>query len=282
MKHLLTLGALLGVACANAQLIVGNDQAGSATIWEVNVTTGAATALYTASTTAAKPWGMAADNLNSILYWNNSGNLFSASFASLLAGTAAPTSVAMTYNAATVNFVGLGFNQTTGKLYGTRNVATEGVYEIDPTTGVATLLTTYNTSFDHGGLEYDNATGKLYGLSDSAPSPSVRGLYEIDPATGTNTFKAGYPAGETDIDGLAVWNGTAYYVSDGPNTAQASFYVYNIATGTMTGTLASPFTGSGTFSAATYAPGLAAIPEPFTLAVLGAGLGGLLIRRRKK
>jgi hypothetical protein len=265
-------------AGAYAQLIVGNDQSGSASIYEVNVNTGVATALYTTSTNASKPWGMAADNGNSILYWNNGGTLYSASFASLLAGTANPSTVTMTYNSGSVNFVGLGFDASTGKLLGTRNIATEAVYEIDVNTGVATLLTTYNTAYDFGGLEFDNATGTLYGLSDSAPTGQVRGLYEIDKMTGATVFKAGYPAGETDIDGLAVWNGTAYYVSDGPNTTQANFYVYDIASGTQTGTIPSPFTGSGTFSAATYAPGL--VPEPATLVTLGAGLAALLRRRK--
>jgi hypothetical protein len=61
-------------------------------------------------------------------------------------------------------------------------------------------------------------------------------------------------------------SGLAYYVTDGPNTAQANFYVFNIATGLQIGTLPSPFTGSGTFSAATYI----GVPEPstFALAVL--------------
>ena len=84
--------------------------------------------------------------------------------------------------------------------------------------------------------------------------------------------------GETDIDGLAVHNGLAYYVTDGPNGTQPNFYIYNIATGQQVGTLASPFTGSGTFSAATFA----AVPEPSTVALLAAaGVGGWVLKRRR-
>lgn len=276
---LVAIAAMGLTGSASAQLIVGNDQSGTATIWNVDPTTGAATALYSASNNNAKPWGMAADNVNSVLYWNNGGNLFSATYASLLSGTPTINTVAMTFNSATVNFVGLGYNPNTGKLLGVRNIATESVYEIDPTTGVASILFAHPTAFDFGGLEYDATNGKLYGLNDAVGGGSGRGLYELVDGT-TQTLVAGYPAGETDIDGLAVHNGTAYYVTDGPNTTQASFYVYDIATGLQTGTIASPFTGSGTFSAATYAAGLA-VPEPGTMIAVAAGLGFLARRRRK-
>jgi hypothetical protein len=256
MKGLLIICALLCACLANAQLVVGNDQSGTATIWLIDVNTGVATPLFASSTADAKPWGMAADEANRILYWNAGSVLKSATYDSLLSGSPTINSISMTYNGSGVNFVGMGFNPATGKLLGTRNISTEAVYEIDPATGIATLIWAYSTSFDFGGLEYDAATGKLYGLSDTAPTGSVRGLYEINTATMTTTFIAPYPAGETDIDALAVADGKAYYVTDGPNTTQVNFYIFEIASGTQVGTLPSPFTGSGTFAAATWAPGL--------------------------
>ncbi len=255
-------------AIADAQLIVGNDQSGTATIWNVDPTDGSATALYSSSTSEAKPWGMAYDPSTNTLYWNNGSTLYSSPFGPTLTPTNLGT---MMFGTSSVNFVGLGFHA--GKLYGTRNISTEAVYAIDPGTLVATQEYVYNSSFDFGGLDFDATTGLLYGLSDTAPSGSVRGLYELDYTADTTTFRAPYPAGETDIDGLAANAGLAYYVSDGPNTTQANFYVFDIASGTQVGTIASPFTGSGTFSAAAW------VPEPSTLALLTlAGLAGL--RRR--
>jgi hypothetical protein len=276
MKNMLRSSLVAAVAVillagrAPAQLIVGNDQSGTASIYYIDVVTGAATAIYTSATNEAKPWGMAYDWATNTLYWNNGGNLFSSPFSMSLT----PTLVApLTFNGAATNFVGLSFYN--GLLYGTRNIATEAVYTIDPATGIASIVYVYPSTFDFGGLEHDPVTGILYGLSDTGPA----GLYEINVGAMTTTFRAGYPVGETDIDGLAVFNGRAYYVTDGPNTTQANFYVYDIATGLQVGTLPSPFTGSGTFSAATFVPE----PSSVTLAVLGmAVLAGAGWRRARR
>lgn len=262
------MGALAVVASASqAQLIVANDQSGVGTIWHIDIGTGIATSLYSSSTSESKAWGMAYDAGSNTLYWNNGGNLYASAFS---LGGLAPTLVAsLTYNGANTNFVGLGWRN--GNLVGTRNITTEGVYTINPVTGVATLNWAYSTSYDFGGVDVDAVDGKLYGLSDSGGA----GLYAIDDVGQTINFVAPYPGGETDIDGLAVHNGIAYYVTDGPNSSQANFYMYDIATGTQIGTLPSPFIGSGTFSAAAYV-----VPAPSALGLLGlAGVAGLRRRR---
>lgn len=242
------LGALASVAfvcTAQAQLVVGNDQSGTATIYEIDVESGAATPIYSGATTTAKPWGMAYDPATNTLYWNNASNLFSSPYGNPLTPSAA---IPLTFDGASVNYVAMGFHN--GRLLGTRNIATEAVYEIDPVTGVGTQIYVYPMTFDFGGVDVDAASGRLYGLSDSPTGAA--GLYEIDNTGMSTTFIAAYPAGETDIDGLAVHNGRAYFVTDGPSTTQASFYVYDVATASQIGTLPSPFTGSGTFSAAAY------------------------------
>lgn len=271
-RGLVAAMAAAGVGfAADAQLIVGNDQSGTATIWHIDIGTGNATALYSASTSDAKPWGMAYDAATNTLYWNNGVTLFSSPFSM---GGLTPTNLGpITFNGANQSMVSLAFRD--GNLYGTKNIATEAVYEIDPATRVATQSYVYSSTFDFGGLDVDATDGEMYGLTD-APSTG-RGLYQFDIPGQTETFRAPYFNGETDLDGLAVHDGIAYYISDGPNTTQANFYVVDIATGTQIGTLPSPFTGSGTFSAGAF---IAPIPAPGALALLG--LAGLASSRRRR
>ncbi len=241
----ITAAVVLSTAAAHAQLVVGSDQTAPATIWHIDVATSAATALYTGGTDA-QCWGMAYDPATNNLFWNNGSTLYSSPFSM---GGLLPTLLGtMTYNGNTVNFVGLGFRN--GKLLGTRNISVEAVYEIDPISLVATQLYVYPSTYDFGGVDVDAATTLLYGLND-ATGGGGRGLYEVDVGAATVTLRAPYPPGETDLDGLAVHNGTAYYVSDQPGT----FYLYDVASGTQTGTLTSPFTASAVFSAAAYVPG---------------------------
>ena len=255
---LLTTVLILCAASAQAQLIVGNDQSGTATIWHVDVTTAVATPIYSASTSMAKPWGMAYDASSNTLYWNNGSTLFSSPFS--LSGLTPVNLGTMMFNSATINFVGLGFRD--GRILGSRNISTEAIYEINPATLQATQVYVYPSTYDFGGLDVDATTGILYGLSDT-PS-TARGLYEINTVAQSVTMRAPYPAGETDIDGLAVNNGLAYYVTDGPNTTQPNFYVFDIASGMQVGTLPSPLTGSGTFCEGAWVGGGVTQTKPTT------------------
>jgi hypothetical protein len=247
---LLRLILLSAVVClmapgAQAQLVVGSDITG-ATIYHIDINTSMATPLYTGGA-EAETWGMAYDHDTNTLYWNNGTTLYRSPFSM---GGLTPTMVGtITYQGASASFVALAYRN--GRLLGTRNIATEAVYEIDPVSAVATLIYQYPSTFDFGGIGVDATTTLLFGVNDATGAPSGRGLYEIDTNAQTTTFRAPYPGGETDIDGLAAYDGLAYYVIDQPGL----FYIYDIATGNQVGTLPSPFTGSAIFSAAAFVPG---------------------------
>jgi hypothetical protein len=239
---LIAFAVVFLMSAAQAQLVVGSDYSPS-TIFYIDLGTGMATPLYSGGP-EGETWGMAYDPATNNLYWCDGSTLYMSPFS--MSGLTPTLLGTITYNGATVSFVGLGFRD--GKLLGTRNVTTEAVYEIDPATQVATLLWAYPSGdYDFGGLDVDATTNLLYGLSDDS-SPVGRGLYEIDVVAQAITFRAPYPDGETDIDGLATYNGLAYYVVDQPGL----FYIYDIASGTQVGTITSPFTGSAVFSAAAY------------------------------
>lgn len=239
---LIAVAVGLVASAAQGQLVVGSDYSPS-TIYHIDVGTGMATLLYTGGV-EGETWGMAYDPFTNMLYWNEGSTLYMSPFS--MSGLTPTLLGTMTYLGSTVNFVGLGFRN--GKLLGTRNITTEAVYEIDPVTLQATLLYAYpSADFDFGGIDVDVTTNLLFGLNDDS-TPVGLGLYEIDTGAQTTTFRAPYPTGETDIDGLAAYNGLAYYVTDQPGL----FYVYDIATGTQVGTLTSPFTGNAIFSAAAF------------------------------
>lgn len=249
---------------AHAQLIVSNDGAANSTIWHIDLQTNTATSVL--SGTQARAWGMAYDPGSNTLYWNDGGTLYSSAFS---LGGLTPSSVGLTFNGGATNFVGLAWWQ--GRLVGTRNIGTEGVYDINPITGETTLISAYNSGFDFGGLDSDGT--RLYGLSDSSPAGGPgAGLYDIDANTGMTDFIVGYPAGDTDIDGLAIGGGRAYFVND---TGSQQIFVYNLTTNSFEASLNNPIVGSGIFSAGAYI-----VPTPGAAALLA--LGGAAVARRRR
>ncbi len=144
------------------------------------------------------------------------------------------------------SFVSLAFFN--GHLYGTRNVANEAVYVIDPATLVATVEIDYeDADFDFGGLSIDPSTGEFYGTNDDS-TPNGRGLYRIN-QDGTCTLIAGYPDAQEDIDGLTISdNGLAYLVTDEPG----STYVYDLSAGSFLPPFDNPWTSSEIFSGAAW------------------------------
>jgi len=178
---------------------------------------------------------------------------------------------------------GLAWDSTRGRLYGT---TTSALYEINPTTAVATLARSF-VAGDFGGLDYDPVTDRLYAANDSTATAgglSGRGIYTVLPpyATGAVTRIAPYPERatgieETDVDGLAVGDGRVFLCAD----ESSWMYTWNLSTqGYETRVSQTAFGVDRGFSGATWAPGLlrfdvydvrAAITAPATCSLSQGG-----------
>ncbi|MCB0207434.1 MAG: hypothetical protein KDH89_21645, partial [Anaerolineae bacterium] len=142
--------------------------------------------------------------------------------------------------------VGLAFYN--GQLYGVKNIANEAIWAIDTNTLVATVFIDYaDADFDLGGFAADPNTGEFYATNDDT-TPNGSGLFRINP-DGSGTLIAPYPAGQTDIDGLAVSDdGYAYLVIDEPGF----IYVYDLVGNAYTTPLDNPWTSAEVFSGGAY------------------------------
>lgn len=251
------------VGMANAQLVAGNDQTG-ATIYYVDLVSGVKTPLYTGTNAAS--WGMAYDRSTNTLYWNNGGTLLKAPFS--LAGLVPQVVGSMTFNGSSMNVTGMAFDAVNNKLLGYRSITAPGFYEISTSNAVCTQVALTPASTDFGGFEFDPDSGTFFGLNDGT-GLSGRGLYLIKGMYGgavSYELETAYPAGDTDIDGLAIGGGLAYYVND---SGEEPLYRYDLAAHAYLASMPSPFVGTtGTFSGATF------IPEPAaaTLLVLLAAI----------
>lgn len=189
--------------------------------------------------TGFQVWGAAYDQVNNKVYFNNGSTLYEWP----VGGAVTTLGTITDPGGATLSMVGLAFYN--GVLYSVRNIANEAVYSIDTTTRVATVVIDYvDADFDLGGFAADPNTGDFYATNDDT-SPNGSGLFRINP-DGTGTLITPYPAGETDIDGLAVsHDGRAYLVTD----QTGSIYVWDFGTAAYVTPLTNPWTTSEVFSA---------------------------------
>ncbi|MFO0839479.1 MAG: DUF11 domain-containing protein [Phycisphaerae bacterium] len=251
-------------ASAAAQLVAGNDQTGTATLWLIDVTGATPNrALYSATGGAAASWGLAADEVHQILYTNNGSTLYKASYD--LVNPLVPTLIGTTTGTAPT---GLAYDSVDQKLYAR---GSGGFYELNITTGVATLVFAI-TAQDFGGFDYDPVTDAFYGSNDSTSTTVLaggRGIYRINKPLSAPTFTelADYPGTDTDIDGLAVGNGRLYLVNDN-STAGQGIYVFNLSTNSYETSLPNPFSATtGIFSGGAWAPGLFIPPTGSNMAI---------------
>ena len=247
------MAASLGLACAaHGQLVVAFDDtlASVTTAYEIRVSDGsnAVTPLFS----GVDVWGIADDDANRILYIVSGSQLYQWSYDDI---GITPTLVGtFMYNGASQAFVGAAF--ANGKLYCIKNIATEAIYEVDPVTAIATLISSYDpNAYDLGGLDFDESGTIMYATNDDT-APVGSGLFTVD-FSGANaviTMVTPYPTGETDIDGLAIGGGRAYLIEDEPGP---SIHVYNLVTNAYEASMNTPFATAEVFSAGTWAPGLA-------------------------
>ena len=261
---LLTVLALTSLA--QAQLLVGYDEvstSGADQAWNVDPSSGASSVLWGG---AAEVWGMAYGN--GTVYANDGSTLYGASLGGL------PTALGTIADAAGNAQSVVGLAWANGGLYASRNIANEAIYSIDLDTLVASVLLDYeDADWDFGGLAYNPADGLFYGTNDDT-TPNGSGLYSIDAFGGGGiNLVTPYPAGETDIDGLAIGNGVAYLVED---EAGDTIHPYDLGAGAYLPSITSPMQTSELFSGAAW------VPEPASGGLLSLSLLGLLAGYRRR
>jgi uncharacterized repeat protein (TIGR01451 family) len=226
--------SVVATGLSDGPLFVGVDDS-TVPAYQIDVTTSAAVQAFV----GFQVWGAAYDAANQKVYFNSGSTLYEWP----VGGAVATLGTIVDPGGATQSMVGLAFHA--GTLYGVKNIANEAVYIIDTTTLVATVHIDYeDADYDFGGLAADPVTGTLYATNDDT-TPFGSGLYRIN-LDGTATLIAPYPAGQTDIDGLAISrDGRAYLVTDEPGF----IYVWDFAAGAYAEPLTSPWTTSEVFSA---------------------------------
>lgn len=210
-KFALGASAMIALAgTADAQLLVGNDDFGSGVTnaWNVDPSDASASALWGDGN--PEVWGMTYDPGSNNVYVSDGTELYGGLF-----GGGAPSFIADITDPTTGDLLSMtGMAWASGALYGSRTVGDEGIYKIDVATGEANLILGVDPlDYDFGGLAFNPMDGLFYGTNDDTSLAS--GLYSIDVFGGGGiNLVTPYPAGENDIDGLAIGNGVAYLVEE--------------------------------------------------------------------
>ncbi|MCB9855555.1 MAG: PEP-CTERM sorting domain-containing protein [Phycisphaerales bacterium] len=162
------------------------------------------------------------------------------------------------------------YDTTHDVLYGATNFNTDlGLYSINVNTGLATLVGVHGIQ-GLSGMAYDPVNDILYG----ADSFNGR-LYTLNRATGAATLVGSFNNPQVvQMVGLAYAPGIGLYGSDNKGSASLIDQLFRIDTQSGQATLVGNI-GVGNVL------GLTFVPEPSASLLLMAGVGALVIRRRR-
>jgi uncharacterized repeat protein (TIGR01451 family) len=245
-------GVLPPFGGAGGPLFVGVDDT-TVPAYRIDTTSSAATVAFS----GFQVWGAAFDAVGDRILFNNGSTLYEWP----IGGAVNTLGTIVDGMAVSQTMTGLAFHN--GTLYACRNIANEAIYTINTTTLVASVFIDYvDADFDCGGLAVNPGDGMVYMTNDDA-TPLGSGLFRMN-MDGSGTLITAYPAGQTDIDGLAIGDGRAYLVIDEPG----SIFVWDFGTAAYLAPLTNPWTTSETFSAGAFIPAGApnAFVSPTTLA----------------
>ena len=175
---------------------------------------------------------------------------------------------------------GLAYDTANGVLYATRTLGSaglpEGLFSVDLATGELTLVLDYQDTgsfYNIGGIDYNPDDGLIY-LADEDDTGG-RWIYSVDPLNPTGlTEVVQFPAGVTDVDGVAAGGGKIFLLTDNANANGGVHHIYDLASGEFT-TADSPYPApAGSPIAPNPSGGAAYTPSLFDAADCRADIDG--------
>jgi len=162
---------------------------------------------------------------------------------------------------------GLAFDPTSGLLYGCQASGPDLLYTLDLNSGQAEVKGTILSSGDVSAISFDNS-GSLYAIDRLEQS-----LLKLDPFTADIIKSVELNISLGSIMGMDFDPSSGLmYVADGSTDGTDTLYTVDLSTGVL-----SPVGPTGLKGGLS---GLAIVPEPCTISLLG--LGGLLVLKKRR